>query len=61
MNKITFVVILSLLSSSVFAQDRTVVNDENVCWILKQAVQLTGSDDEVKCPVSEKKEEGKSA
>ena len=61
MNKITFVVILSLLSSSVFAQDRTVVNDENVCWILKQAVQLTGSDVEVKCPVSEKKEEGKSA
>lgn len=50
MNKIIAIAFLLSISSPIFAQDRTVVNDDNVCWLLKRAVLLAGSDVEVVCP-----------
>ena len=44
------------LASPISANDKTEVNNENVCWILKQAVALTGSDVDVKCPKKEQAE-----
>lgn len=52
MRTVISVAFLMTVSFASFAQDRTIVNDENVCWALKRAVALAGSTIEVKCPKS---------
>lgn len=53
LTKIIPFVIFFTMAFPLMADERTEVNDENVCWLLKRAVQLSGSDVVVTCPTTE--------